>query len=143
MSVLRQERRAGPAIRPGAHGARSAPYARVVTQYQVTFWRDLPSMVAARDGDGSARVMLADRFQGAIDEAAMRLGSTGSDDYLDGWTKGEWTDAEGTPADVVQRIADDLDRQWPQQRLTEYLDALGPAQDASSDQPQSDPQEIA
>lgn len=124
--MLRQERRPGPAIRPRSDGARTAPYARVVTQYQVTFWRDLPSMVAARDGDESARAMLADRFQGAIDEAAMRLGSTGSDDYLDGWTKGDWTDADGSPADVVQRVADELDAQWPQQRLTDYLDALGP-----------------
>ncbi|MEO9139366.1 MAG: virulence factor [Jatrophihabitans sp.] len=108
-----------------------------MTRYQVTFWRDLPSMVAARDGDVAARAMLADRFQGAIDEAAMRLGDIGSDDYLNGWTKGEWTDAASPTADdspsaddsptaVVARVVAELDDRWPQQKLTEYLDALGP-----------------
>lgn len=99
-----------------------------MTEYQVTYWRDLPSMVAARDGDDVAKVQLAGRLQGAIDEAAMRLGDIGSDDYLAGWVRGPWTVADdaGTPAEVSQRVADDLSEQWSRERVSDYLNAIGP-----------------
>ena len=47
---------------------------------------------------------LAPRFQEAIDEAAMRLGDTGSDDYLAGWRRGDWTAAEGSTAEVADHV---------------------------------------
>jgi hypothetical protein len=100
------------------------------TQYQVTYWRDLPSLVVAREGDTVTKGPLAARFQEAIDEAAMRLGAVGSDDYLDGWTRGDWTAADGAPADVCGRVVAGLEADWSDERLTAYLDALGPAADA-------------
>jgi FAD/FMN-containing dehydrogenase len=99
-----------------------------VTDYQVTYWRDLPSMVVARDGDHVTKSPLAPRFQEAIDEAAMRLGDTGSDDYLAGWTRNEWTAAEGGATEVADRVVADLEEQWPPARLEQYLDSLGPAE---------------
>lgn len=45
-------------------------------------WRDIPAQVVARDTDGSARALLPDRFQEAIDAAAMVSGLTDSDDYM-------------------------------------------------------------
>lgn len=91
----------------------------------MTYWRDLPSLVVARDGDDVAKSPLAGRLQAAIDEAAMRLGETGSEDYLAGWTRGEWTPADGAPAEVLARVRADLEEQWPARRLTGYLDDLG------------------
>ncbi len=102
-----------------------------MTEYQVTYWRDLPSMVVARDGEGGGGVTkspLAGRFQAAIDEAAMRLGDVGSEDYLAGWTRGSWTEADGSTAEVVDRVVADLESQWPVDRLKHYLDSLGPAE---------------
>jgi Virulence factor len=96
-----------------------------VTEYQVTYWRDLPSLVAARDGEQVTKAPLAPRFQAAIDEAAMRLGDIGSDDYLAGWTRGGWTASDGTPTDVTDRVVADLENQWPVDRLKTYLDSLG------------------
>ena len=95
-----------------------------MTEYQVTRWRELPSMVAARAGDETAKVQLAARFQEAIDEAAMRLGDTGATDYLQGWDRSEWTKAGGSPAEVLDRVAAELDAQWPAQRIADYLDGL-------------------
>jgi hypothetical protein len=71
-------------------------------------------MVTARDGDGGvAKVQLPDRFQEAIDEAAMELGMAGSDAYLEQWRMGDWEAADGTPdevaAAVARRLDDDLD----------------------------------
>lgn len=94
------------------------------TQYQVTYWRDLPSMVVVREGDSVTKGPLAPRFQEAIDEAAMRLGATDSGAYLDGWTRGDWTPAEGSAVEVCDRVVADLESQWPADELAAYLDAL-------------------
>jgi hypothetical protein len=95
-----------------------------VSEYQVTYWRDLPSMVVARDGDDVTKAPLAPRFQEAIDEAAMRLGDTGSDDYLAGWTRGDWTPADGGPTEVSDRVVADLEEQWTDEALRDYLEGL-------------------
>jgi hypothetical protein len=81
-------------------------------------------MVAARLGDETVKTELAPRFQEAIDEAAMRLGDTGTDDYLAGWDRTEWTAANGTPTEVVDRVAAGLDADWPADRIAGYLDGL-------------------
>ena len=91
----------------------------------MTYWRDLPSMVVARQGERTTKALLAPRFQEAIDEAAMRLGDTGSDDYLAGWRRGDWTADEGTTADVADRVVHDLEAEWPAEKLQTYLDSLG------------------
>ncbi|HEX3221244.1 MAG TPA: virulence factor [Nocardioides sp.] len=96
-----------------------------MTEYQLTSWRDLPSLVVARDGTDVTKSPLAPRFQEAIDEAAMRLGETDSGDYLAGWTRSEWTSAEGSTADVCDRVVAQLEGEWPAERLAEYLDQLG------------------
>ena len=95
-----------------------------MTEYQVTRWRELPSMVAARQCDDTAKVQLAARFQEAIDEAAMRLGDTGATDYLEGWDRTPWTEADGAPAEVLDRVAAELDAEWPAEKIAAYLDGL-------------------
>lgn len=95
-----------------------------MSEYQVTSWRELPSLVTARDGDDVAKVPMAPRFQEAIDEAAMRLGDTSSDDYLAGWERGPWTEGEGDPAELAAKVAADLDAAWTPESLTAFLDAL-------------------
>ena len=96
-----------------------------MTDFQVTTWRELPSMVTARSGEETAKVQLAPRFQEAIDEAAMRLGDTGATDYLEGWDRSPWTEADGPPAEVLDRVAAELDREWPAERIAAYLEGLG------------------
>ena len=92
----------------------------------MTYWRDLPSLVVAREGDEVAKRQLPPRLQGAIDEAAMRLGDVGSDDYLAGWTRGAWTAVDGQPADVAEQVVADLEAAWPHAAIIDYLDSLGP-----------------
>ena len=47
-------------------------------------WRDIPMQVVARaEGGESARALLPDRFQEAVDAAAMVAGLIGSDDYTE------------------------------------------------------------
>ncbi|HEU4525026.1 MAG TPA: virulence factor [Gemmatimonadales bacterium] len=96
-----------------------------MTEYQVTRWRELPSMVAARAGDEIVKAEFASRLQEAIDEAAMRLGDSGADDYLAGWDRTPWTTADGTPAAVLDQVTSELDAEWPADRIAEYLSGLG------------------
>jgi hypothetical protein len=101
-----------------------------MAEYQITSWRDLPSLVVAREpGDDAAvtKVPLAPRFQEAIDEAAMRLGDTSSDSYLAGWTRSAWLPGAGDHAELAAAVAATCDEQWPEDRLSAYLDSLGPA----------------
>jgi hypothetical protein len=98
-----------------------------VTEYQITSWRELPSLVVARMGEQVAKVPLPQRFQEAIDEAAMRLGETSSEAYLDGWQRSPWEPGAGAPAHVAAQVVEQLEERWPERAVTEFLDGLGPA----------------
>ena len=94
-----------------------------MTEFRVTYWRDLPSLVTARDGEHTAKAALDARFMVAIDEAAMRLGATDSDAYLEGWRQSEWEERDGSPEAVVAEIARDLETRYDQDRVQEMLDS--------------------
>ncbi|MFN8099840.1 MAG: virulence factor [Dermatophilaceae bacterium] len=98
-----------------------------MTEYQITFWRDLPSMVTARNRDETAKVQLPQRFQEAIDEAAMRLGDTGSAAYLDGWTRGDWVATDENPTTACDMVLAELEAMWSPAEVAAYLDDLRPA----------------
>ncbi len=51
----------------------------------VIYWRDIPAQVTATDGKRTARARLTDRFQQAIDAAAMEAGLVDSEAYLEAW----------------------------------------------------------
>jgi hypothetical protein len=51
------------------------------------YWRDIPAQVMAKKGRETAKVMLSQRFQEAIDRAAMRAGKGGSEAYMSEWRR--------------------------------------------------------
>jgi len=57
--------------------------AKLITVY----WRDIPAQVLAKRGRATAKVQLSERFQQAIDRAAMRAGKGSSDAYLNEWRR--------------------------------------------------------
>ena len=97
-----------------------------MTEFRVTYWRDLPSLVTAREGEHTAKAALDARFMVAIDEAAMRLGATDSDAYLEGWRQSEWEVARrqsGSSRRVRREGARSGIR--PVNRVQEMLDSYG------------------
>jgi hypothetical protein len=96
-----------------------------VTEFRVTYWRDLPSLVTAREGEHTAKAALDPRFMVAIDEAAMRLGATDSDDYLEGWRQSDWQERSGSPEEVVLAVARELDAEYGPDQVQEMLDSYG------------------
>ena len=55
----------------------------------VTYWRDIPSQVSVKSGRKEEKRMLSERFQEAIDMAAMRGEASGTDEYLADWRRAE------------------------------------------------------
>jgi hypothetical protein len=96
-----------------------------VTEFRVTFWRDLPSLVTAKNDDHTAKASLDARFMVAIDEAAMRLGATDSDAYLEGWRQSDWAERSGNPEEVVEAVARELEAEYDEGRVQEMLDSYG------------------
>lgn len=53
----------------------------------IVSWRDIPAQVIVKRGRQTAKVMLPERFQHAIDRAAMRAGKGSSEAYLADWKR--------------------------------------------------------
>ena len=53
----------------------------------VISWRDVPAQVIVKRGREVAKVQLSQRFQEAVDRAAMRAGRGSSDAYLEDWRR--------------------------------------------------------
>lgn len=84
----------------------------------------IPSMVAARDGDDVVKVSLPQRFQEAIDEAAMRLDAADANAYMDGWTRTEWMEQTGSPAQIAEAVSAELEKRFSEEQLEDILDQL-------------------
>lgn len=96
-----------------------------MSEYQIMRWREIPSMVVARSGETTIKIMLASRFQEAIDEAAMRMGEIDADAYTSGWNRDPWVETEGAPDVVGARIVEELEKELSEEKLSSLLDALG------------------
>ena len=73
----------------------------------VIYWRDIPAQVTAKGETGSARIRLSDRFQQAIDAAAMKAELVDMDLYLEEWrqeTRPCGNDLEGEVAAEADRL---------------------------------------
>lgn len=59
-------------------------------EYQVVYWRDIPAQIKVRDRKERVGRELPERFQKAIDRAAMLVGKTSTDGYLEDWHTSDW-----------------------------------------------------
>lgn len=82
----------------------------------VVFWRDIPAQVIVGAGRRAAKAALPERFEKAIDRAAMRAGAT-DDAYLAEWRKAAIGPAEGDPAEAARAAAARLEAEYDDARL--------------------------
>ena len=91
----------------------------------IVSWRDIPAQVIAKAGRQTARRALDDRFQQAIDRAAMRAGLRETDAYLAEWRRLP----AGTCGEDLESAADELaarlDAAYPPERLRDLVAAGG------------------
>jgi len=90
----------------------------------VIWWRDIPAQVTAKDGRRSARAQLSERFQEAIDAAAMRAGLIGTDAYLGEWRRETRECGEDLAREVVEE-AEWLEAAYPDDVLERLVKADG------------------
>jgi hypothetical protein len=82
-----------------------------MASYQVLYWHDIPSQVRAKDAGGRVSKQLPQRFQEAIDQAAMSAGLIGSDDYTEAFRWSAAEERDGSAEEVATAVAAELDAQ--------------------------------
>ena len=83
----------------------------------VVYWRDIPAQVIVGKGRRGAKVQLPERFEQAIDRAAMKVGAQDTDAYLAEWRKADPYPVEGEQMEVAQAEAARLDAEYDQERI--------------------------
>ena len=71
----------------------------------IVYWRDIPAQVIVGKGRQAAKVQLPERFEQAIDRAAMKIGAEDTDAYLSEWRKGTSYQVEGDQTDIAKSEA--------------------------------------
>jgi len=100
-----------------------------MTDVTGVFWRDIPAQVIVKIGRRTAKRILSDRFQEAIDRAAMRSKSSGADTYLEDWRRVP-IDVPGAPWDAdeekaAEQAASILEERYDDSRLATLVAAGG------------------
>ena len=88
-----------------------------MAKYKILDWHGIPSQVRARDGNGRHGVRLSDRFQEAIDRAAMLAKLSGEDDYTDGFKWGMDGERSGSAQEVSEAVAAEIEEQYSEADL--------------------------
>ncbi len=76
-----------------------------MAKVQVMYWQEIPSLVEAKDENGTHKVQLSEKYQALIDFAAMKRKLDGSDDYLMQWHREAAEDRDGSAVDVAEAVA--------------------------------------
>jgi len=88
-----------------------------MAQLIVTYWRDIPSQVSVKIGRREEKRMLAERFQEAIDMAAMRGGAAGTDEYLADWRRADPVTVGDDLAAEADKARAEIEAQYDDERL--------------------------
>jgi hypothetical protein len=91
-----------------------------VARVTVTYWRDIPVLVTARDGAEEATVPLSSRFQELVDAVAMQAGQSEAEAYLAEWRTGPGEERAGPAQAAASEVAAELEERFGEVR-TRYL----------------------
>ncbi|PUB11246.1 virulence factor [Yoonia sediminilitoris] len=83
----------------------------------IVYWRDMPAQVIVGRGRKGTKMPLPERFEQAIDRAAMKSGAAQSDDYMEGFRKADPFSVDGDPAEIAQSQVARIDREYDADRI--------------------------
>jgi hypothetical protein len=96
-----------------------------MAQLTIVYWRDIPAQVIVKAGRQAAKRQLAERFEKAIDRAAMKAKLRDTDSYLAEWRRADpiacGDDLETEAAAAAARLEAD----YPDERLARLVAAGG------------------
>ncbi|MCB1363924.1 MAG: virulence factor [Rhodobacteraceae bacterium] len=91
----------------------------------IVFWRDIPAQVIVGKGRRGAKRALPERFEQAIDRAAMRVGARETDAYLAEWRKAAPYAVEGEPDAVADSETARLVAEYDEGRIKTLIENDG------------------
>ena len=94
----------------------------------IVYWRDIPAQVIVGKGRQAAKVQLPERFEQAIDRAAMKIGAEDTDAYLSEWRKGTSYQVEGDQTDIAKSEATRIKTEYDQDKIKKLIANDGWAQ---------------
>lgn len=87
----------------------------------IVYWRDIPAQVIVGKGRRAAKIQLPERFEQAIDRAAMKVGSEDADAYLAEWRKADPVSIDGDQDEIAKSEAARLDTEYDQTRIKQLI----------------------
>ena len=91
----------------------------------IVYWRDIPAQVIVGKGRRGSKAPLPERFEQAIDRAAMKVGARDSDAYLSEWHKATPYPVDGEPSEIAASEAARLDAEYDQEKIKTLIDNDG------------------
>lgn len=88
-----------------------------MSELTIVYWRDIPAQVIVGKGRRGAKVQLPERFEQAIDRAAMKTGAAETDAYLAEWRKVASGAVEGDPQEAANAAAARLETEYDAERI--------------------------
>ena len=83
----------------------------------IVYWRDMPAQVIVGKGRRGTKLPLPERFEQAIDRAAMKSGAAESDAYLEGFRKAAPYTVDGADADVAAAEVARIDAEYDLEKI--------------------------
>lgn len=83
----------------------------------IVYWRDMPAQVIVGRGRRGTKLPLPERFEQAIDRAAMTSGAAQSDDYMAGFRKADPIPVEGDDQQAAAATVARIETEYDQDRL--------------------------
>lgn len=91
----------------------------------IVYWRDIPAQVIAKAGRQNAKRVLDERFQKAIDQAAMHAKLRDTNSYLEQWRRGEPVACSDDLEAEADKVAAEIDAEFTDDVLAAYVRAGG------------------
>lgn len=91
----------------------------------VVYWRDIPAQVIVKAGRQTAKRQLSERFEHAIDRAAMRAKLRDTDSYLAEWRRAAPVECGDDLEHAADEAAQRLETEYDEARLAALVSAGG------------------
>ena len=98
-----------------------------MAEVTIVYWRDIPAQIIVGKGRRGTRRALPERFEQAIDRAAMKTGSRDTDAYLAEWRKAAPYSVDGADDEAAEAELARIDAEYDQARLKALIDNDGRA----------------
>jgi len=97
-----------------------------MAQLIVVYWRDIPAQVIVKKGRrDQVKIQLDERFEKAIDRAAMRGGARSTDDYLAEWRKADPVEVSDDLQAEADKAAAALEAEYDEARVKALVASQG------------------